>query len=136
MTRLLFLPDPDTLLWLESPLPEHDLVLDIQSGHWMPPDPYSNLVGNLDAAAQNGIVTVSVRREPVDRRPMLRLNRRQQEVLKGIAEGLTTRQMAVRLRLSTRTVNYYIAELKQRFDAPNRAALIAEAALYLKSIQR
>jgi DNA-binding NarL/FixJ family response regulator len=42
-------------------------------------------------------------------------------------EGLTARQIARRLVLSPRTVEHYIQGVRDRFELPNRATLVAFA---------
>jgi DNA-binding NarL/FixJ family response regulator len=50
------------------------------------------------------------------------LTRRQVEVLELIARGLTNRQIAERLVLTTGTVANHIEHILRRLDVPNRAA--------------
>ena len=68
---------------------------------------------------------------PADDRADRGLHPMAREVLKLTAQGLTTRETAVRLRCSPSNVSYHLAELRRRYDAPNRAALVARAAAAL-----
>ncbi len=51
-----------------------------------------------------------------------RLSRREQEVLRLLAQGLTDRQIAESLTISTRTVESHVASILRKLDVPNRAA--------------
>jgi PAS domain S-box-containing protein len=48
-------------------------------------------------------------------------------ILEGVAAGASTIQLADRLHLSRQGIEYRIALLLRRFQAPNRAALVAHA---------
>ncbi|HEX9013253.1 MAG TPA: helix-turn-helix transcriptional regulator [Anaerolineaceae bacterium] len=48
--------------------------------------------------------------------PLPNLTMRENQVLQLLAEGLTSKQIAERLRLSTRTVRYYIEHLNMKFE--------------------
>ncbi len=134
MTRLLFVPNPNTLLWLELDQPEELILAEIQAGAWRLPAPFDKVFsGELNAALQDGVITITLRQPPPPSAPAARptradLSRRQLEVLRGLADGLTTRQLCLRLRISPRTVYTYIAGLKTLFGAQTRAELLAKAA--------
>jgi DNA-binding NarL/FixJ family response regulator len=49
------------------------------------------------------------------------------EVLHGLAEGLTTRQIAVRLGVTPRMVQYHVSEIKRRLGARSRAQSVSRA---------
>lgn len=53
-----------------------------------------------------------------------RLSHREQEVLKGIARGLSNRQLADRLSLSTKTVETYRGRLYHKLHLHDRAELV------------
>jgi pimeloyl-ACP methyl ester carboxylesterase/DNA-binding CsgD family transcriptional regulator len=57
--------------------------------------------------------------------PSASLSPRQREVLKLLAQGMTTREIAARLILSERTVQRHIADLYSRIGARNRAEATA-----------
>jgi DNA-binding NarL/FixJ family response regulator len=56
------------------------------------------------------------------------LTKRERQVLELIAEGLTTRQMASRLRLSERTVETHIANLYDKLEVKTRVQAVHRAA--------
>jgi DNA-binding CsgD family transcriptional regulator len=62
-----------------------------------------------------------------DTAPDLHLSPREKEIIMLTVEGLTARQIARRLVLSHRTVEHYIQGVRDRFELPNRAALVAFA---------
>ena len=111
MTRLLFLPDDGSPIVLyESALTPTQLL---QAAGL--PGPLTLLhQGNWLFAAPQGVNAP-------------RLTPRQLQVLSGLAEGLTTRQMAVRLGLSQRVVGLHIASLKTRLQAQSRPEIIRRA---------
>lgn len=56
------------------------------------------------------------------------LSPRQAEIIQLLAEGLLVKQIARRLGLSHRTVEGYLAKMRQRIGVHNQAELIAHAA--------
>lgn len=54
----------------------------------------------------------------------LQLTVQQRRVLQLIAWGCSTKQIAHRLRISPRTVEWHTTRLLGLFEAPNRAALV------------
>jgi DNA-binding CsgD family transcriptional regulator len=54
---------------------------------------------------------------------------RELDVLRLVAEGLSSREIADRLFLSPRTVEKHVERLLAKTGAPNRTALVAHAAL-------
>ena len=54
--------------------------------------------------------------EPVE------LSQRELDVLKLLAQGLTNRQVATRLRVSLRTVDHHVSHILSKLSAPNRTA--------------
>jgi DNA-binding CsgD family transcriptional regulator len=126
MTHLLFWPDPHTLIWQDDPRPPEALLDQILAGGWQPPAPFPPLPTGAYLATRLGDTLVITLAAGGESRQRLRpLTRRQREVLHALADGATTRQMALRLHLSPRTVLYHVAELKRIFGAQTRAELIA-----------
>ena len=78
----------------------------------------------LSPAVSRYIVEDYVRRGSVDRGPLDRLTPRQREVLQLIAEGNTTKAIAAKLGLSTKTVETHRAQLMERLDTHDIAALV------------
>lgn len=132
MTRLLFLPDEHTLIQLDSPLAPEDLIQSVQNGLWIPPEPYHESRRRLQAAKLGTTVVIGrfFGPEPGAARPRagVRLTYRQRQVLHGLAEGLTTRQLAARLKVNHRTVEHHVNLLKIRLGACNRAETVSLAA--------
>ena len=60
---------------------------------------------------------------PVDASPFDSLSNRELEVLSLIGQGLTSRQIALRLHLSPNTIHTYRERLKTKLDAPSGAEL-------------
>jgi DNA-binding CsgD family transcriptional regulator len=136
MTRLLFLPDDETLVVLDSPLAAGALVERVNQGQWTPPPPY----GAVKAAALHatrlggqGRTVVVTPRQPLDLpAPGLDeirrlLKPRQRQVLLLLAHGLSNKEIAVQLDLHPRTVAMHIATLKALFGASSRAQSIHKA---------
>jgi DNA-binding CsgD family transcriptional regulator len=143
MTRLIFLPDEDTVSVLEASLPPEELAAAVNSGQWRPPEPYGLLLKNLIQA--NGAVplralvfagAVVVALQPTHdllleseiAKEAASLSRRQRQVLQGMAEGLTDDQVALRLGLTRRTVSTHASRLKKRLGATSRAQVVGIAA--------
>jgi DNA-binding NarL/FixJ family response regulator len=61
------------------------------------------------------------------RAPLERLSRRQLEVLRLVAEGLTTRQIARRLKLSAKTVETHRGEIMKRLGIHDVVGLVRRA---------
>jgi len=62
--------------------------------------------------------------ERLEERPLDRLSSRQLQVLKLIAEGLTTKQIALALNISIKTVETHRARLMERLDIYEVASLV------------
>jgi DNA-binding NarL/FixJ family response regulator len=56
------------------------------------------------------------------------LTRREREVLRFIAQGLSNPKIAARLHLSEHTVHRHVANILTKLDFPSRAAAAAFAA--------
>ena len=111
MTRLLFLPDDG------SPVTLYELNLtpaELLKAAGLPGPLTLLQQGNWLFAAPQGPLPP-------------RLTPRQCEVLSGLAEGLTTRQMAARLGLSQRMVGLHIAALKVRLQVQSRPEMVRRA---------
>lgn len=59
--------------------------------------------------------------------PPVRLTLRETQVIRLVARGMTTQQIARRLSLSMRTVDNHIGRAMQRTKSPSRAALVSWA---------
>jgi DNA-binding NarL/FixJ family response regulator len=137
MTRLIFVED-DLVMVLEVDLPAVDLVEGIQSGRWLPPPALAAVFGArqpppLRAVRLGRLVIVStaaphttVPLAPVEAllaphgQPLREFSPRQVQVLQGLADGLTTKEIAAQLGLHVRTVEIHIAAIKRRFGTTSR----------------
>lgn len=144
MTRILFLPDDETLVVADSPLDCEELALVVSANRWLPPAPYDRpllmlLHENPRRPAlrfmQVGRTVILSPAAPLvyaaaDLPANLRLTPRQREVLRCLSEGLTTKEAALRLHTSRRTVLAHIADIKTRlgvttmYEAIKRAAVL------------
>jgi DNA-binding NarL/FixJ family response regulator len=130
MARLLFLPTRNTLVWLEVHQTPEELLAAIEQGHWIPPPPFEHIpIASLQAVCQGDLVTVTA--SLPDGIP--NVGPRQKEVLVALAEGLTVRQIAYRLKMSPRMVKLHIAELKKKFSSATREELIRKGRFWLEN---
>ena len=53
--------------------------------------------------------------------------RRKREILELVADGCATKQIALRLGISTAAVDKHLRQLFRRYGVPNRAALVSAA---------
>jgi DNA-binding NarL/FixJ family response regulator len=132
MTRLLFLPDDQTLVVLDSPLPAGELVEKVGLGQWTPPPPYDSAKASLHATTlgRTVIITPTLPLEMAD--PGLDeirrlLKPRQRQILLLLAHGLSNKEIAVRLKLHPRTVALNIAALNEFFGSRSRAESVKRA---------
>ncbi len=142
MTRLLFLPNDQTFLWLDSLIPAEEVVEAVLAGQWAPPEPYGAALAQLKheqpfQAFQQGSLVVITTTQPLDLEMRavagqassdMMLTPRQHDVLQCLAEGLTTKEIAFRLGLRPRTVAMHIAALKNRLGTATRAQSVGRAA--------
>ncbi len=59
-----------------------------------------------------------------ENRPYLPLTRREREIVSLLADGMTSKEIALKLDLSYRTVEVYRAKLLKKFDASNTSGLL------------
>lgn len=78
----------------------------------------------LSEPARERVVMGYVRMASEHRSPLSLLTPRQREVLQGIAEGLSTKELAYRLQVSTKTVETHRAQLMERLDIHDIAGLV------------
>jgi DNA-binding NarL/FixJ family response regulator len=62
------------------------------------------------------------------RRPAGGLSERERQVLRLVADGLPTKQIARELSISERTVKFHVTSIMRKLDADNRAQAVAQAA--------
>lgn len=141
MTRLLLLPNDVSFQLLDSDQPPEELVTAINAGLWIPPASYldwlhtQGITGvhiRLYASCHGSLVIVTPNR-PLEKQPppgeptAFGLTRRQRQVLRGLVEGYTTKEIAYHLGIQPRTVYMHIAQLKIRFNATTRAESVNRA---------
>jgi DNA-binding NarL/FixJ family response regulator len=126
MTRLLFLPDDETLVVLDSSLAAGDLVERVNHGQWMPPSPYDRVNPAILYATRQGRTVIISPCLPVAEIHHL-LKPRQRQILLLLAHGLTNKEIAVRLKLHPRTVALHIAALNEFFGTRSRAQSVRKA---------
>jgi DNA-binding NarL/FixJ family response regulator len=73
------------------------------------------------------IVLGQLRRPPAERSIEPRLTRREREVLRLIGEGLTSKEIAGRLKISPKTAQVHRDNLKQKLDLRTTAAMVRYA---------
>lgn len=78
----------------------------------------------LSPSASKLVVGEVVRRINAEPTPLERLSPRQRQVLKLIAEGATTKEIAQKLSLSVKTVKTHRAELMEQLDIHEIAGLV------------
>jgi DNA-binding CsgD family transcriptional regulator len=129
MTRLVFI-DEEVVMMLEAALPAAELAAAIEAGVWplppglagvCPPDQQPNLravrLGRLVIVSPLAPLPAPL---PAAHLPLVTLSLRQHQVLQGLADGLTTRQIGARLGLHDRSVELHIAAIKNRFNTRSR----------------
>ncbi len=131
MTRLIILPNDQVQLQLESPLPAAELAESINAGK-VPevilnayPAPIPTLL-----AVCVGAQVVAFPADPLNAIPLgnqAMLTPRLLAVLNGLADGLTTNQIAMQVGVSARTVEHHITALRKRLGVEKRLQLAARA---------
>jgi DNA-binding CsgD family transcriptional regulator len=81
-----------------------------------------DLVDGLAGRAAKLIRSCSHTKSPVV------LSRRQQEVLNGVAQNLSNKEIANKLNVSVRTIKFHVSALLEKFDVRGRVDLMLEAA--------
>lgn len=153
-TRVLFLPDDQSVIMIEVRRPVEELLADIRAGRWTPPEPYGVLLTAPDESQPTGANSTHTRSRPPrlrslrygnlvvilparclpsglsasDEIPAIQLSQRQRQVLACLCDGLNNKQIAERLDLKPRTVAYHVAEIKARLGAVSRTQVVTRAA--------
>lgn len=139
MTRLLFLPDDQSLLVFESTLNPQELAAAVNRGAWLPPAYAAHPAGPENQPALQafhlGQLVVVIPSQPLRLAPETleksrpaHLSPRQRQVLQLLAQGLSNKEIALRLKLHPRTIASHIRALKQHFGASSRAQSVRLAA--------
>lgn len=133
MARIIFIPDDTSVLQLDTPLSARELLRAIRSGEWQLPSPYPPLDPSYRIIIIGSVVVISpsLPVEPPVEKPsegiLVDLSPRMRQILKGIADGLSDKEIAERIHVSPHTVTKYVSSLKNRLGARNRAALLTHA---------
>ncbi len=141
MTRILLIENENTLHWIEpsGQLAEQELKLehckltarlekkDIEMiTHANKHTPLRRFdVGSLLVLIPDGSLKPLAHLPPAGQSS--RLTNRQKQVLQALANGLSTKQIAVQLHLSERTVLMHVRDLKGRLGAVTREQIILKA---------
>ena len=134
MARLLFLPNDDTVLLLQSDLGPEDLIRAVLEGKWSPPAGVGDGSQRAFRAVRLGsyvIITPLEPYAPCETEALagraIKLSTRQTEVLQALCEGLTDKEIAARPGVSAHTITNHIGILKSRLGARTRAESISRA---------
>ncbi len=76
------------------------------------------------------VLTIMQSHKPAELRPIDDLTKREEDILKGVANGLSNREIGERLNIQEKTVKHYMTTILSKLQARNRveAALIAQEA--------
>jgi DNA-binding CsgD family transcriptional regulator len=86
-----------------------------------------DLIGCVARRARKLIHTCLASATPVH------LSNRQQEVLRGVLQNLTNKEIAAKLNLTERTVKFHISSLLQKFDVGGRVSLMQKTAYFFST---
>ena len=125
MTLLFILLDRQTCLIHKSELEAEQLTAKIQCGDWSFADWDDFRVSQKPSqvAAVDGLVIVAeslpVQPQPEIAVPRLEIEftRRQLDILECLMEGMTAKQISVRLKISKRTTDEHLAAIRQKLEA-------------------
>jgi DNA-binding CsgD family transcriptional regulator len=135
MTRILYLPSESAFYTLDSHLSPARLIMAVNSGKWLPPAEIPRAERSIRTlrAVRLGRSTILIFR-PLDleqthpvQAPAEPLGFRGMAVLQCVAEGMTTKQVAVRLGMSRRTVYMHLAAIRRSFSAISTAEAVRRA---------
>jgi DNA-binding CsgD family transcriptional regulator len=131
MTRLLYLPDDDHYALFELPMEDDALIDLITTGGWRPPGMPPAEPGDALSTFHLGRLVVAF---PSSRSldlmadaARLALSARQHLALRSLAEGLTNRQIALRMNISASMVKHHLGSLRRHFGVSTRSQLVAHA---------
>jgi len=86
-----------------------------------------DFIGSLAPRARKLVHTCLASAAPVP------LSGRQQEVLRGVLQNLTNKEIAAKLNLTERTVKFHISSLLQKFEVGGRVSLMQKTAYLLSA---
>ncbi|MCL4561041.1 MAG: LuxR C-terminal-related transcriptional regulator [Chloroflexi bacterium] len=140
MTRILFLIDSRSLYVIEKPETPDQLAEEINSASppaWAEAIAGEALQGRRLRPVRLGedlaVIPAEIEQVSPIAQPVLggseRLTARELQVLQGMAEGLTTKAICLRLGLRPRTVTHHIASIKTKFGVSTRGQSVGRGVL-------
>ena len=135
MTLLLLLMDHQTYLLQKSDLPVERLAAAIRAGDWSSAGSMNLWISEAPrrVTALDGLVIVTTalpeQALPVVSDPPLELDfsPRQAQILELLMEGLTFKEISARLKISRRTMDEHIGEIKKKLEAKTIAQTVGRA---------
>ena len=135
MTFLLVLMDRQTYLLQKSDLPVDQLAAAIRAGDWSLTGSENIWTGEMPRRVtvldELVIVTASLPERALPEAPdpplELDFSPRQTQVLEFLMEGLTTKEISTRLKISKRTMDEHIGEIKKKLEAKTIAQTVGRA---------
>jgi DNA-binding CsgD family transcriptional regulator len=133
MTKLLVIFDSETSSTLGLKESAARLVRLINKGEWLFPEPYAGLMNEKQIRSIKAVrlgewvfaILESVNYSAEVDAPEL-LSQRQRQVLYLLAEGLTNKQIAYKLKLSQRMVNLHLAAIKTKLGTKTNAQSVSK----------
>jgi len=127
MTHVFLCDETGAYLFVEDPTPIQELKNDILHGTWSPSIPLPSTRINATARGELLIVVpdASPGRKPVTVVP--RITARELQVLEGLTEGQSYKQMAAKYQISPRTVRDRVDRLKIKLNANSPIQVVAKA---------
>lgn len=144
MTRILLILNERSVLMTESPLSARQIVAAVQSGklQGLPAEMIAfTREGKPSVFEAGGLVVISGRRgwDLPDLSPEIRqrsyppgepcLTPREAEVLQALAQGLTIKEIAFRLRIRPRTIRQHVRNLNEKFGAQTTEQAVGRGVL-------
>lgn len=130
MTRLILLPSHAVSILVETPQ-SADLLAQAVNDGILPAvirQSYPSPIPPLRAVCIGGqVVVFPAGQHNEASADTVRLSQRHRQVLVGLADGLTSGQIAARLKISPRTVEAHIYHVRRRIGGGNRHQLVARA---------
>lgn len=139
MTTLIFFPNEHLLAWVyHAPaLAPSAVIAAVRLGTWPFPLTWRRMLDEqfivpeplvLSATSHGDMVVVRPEQALQERTPgrFIPLTPGQAQVIGLMAQGLTTGQIALRMRIRRRWVKYHVAEVKRRLGAITRSQAVAK----------
>ena len=138
MTVLLVIVDAHTYLLQHSELPSQELARRIQNGDWsfglsLPGENVWLPETPRQVSAFDGLLVVTVdlpqqaALSEMERAPRVRFSAQQVKILEALMDGLTAKEIALRLNLSERVLDEYTGEIKRKLEARTMAQTVGRA---------